>query len=86
MAFLVKKLREGLIVREVISGTAAEKAGISVADLLLAVNDEPLDTREEFIITISSLQPGDEVKILFQRKDAQMSVKVTLGVRPNQGE
>ena len=69
-----------------ISGTAAEKAGISVDDLLLAVNDEPLDTREEFIITISSLQPGDEVKILFQRKDAQMSVKVTLGVRPSQGE
>ena len=81
-----EKIEAGLIVREVISGTAAEKAGISTGDLLLAVNDEPLDTREEFIIMISSLQPGDEVKILFQRKDAQMSVKVTLGVRPNQGE
>ena len=81
-----EEIEKGLIVREVISGTAAEKAGISEDDLLLAVNDEPMDTREEFIITISSLQPGDEVKILFQRKDAQMSVKVTLGVRPNQRE
>ena len=42
-----EKIEGGLIVREVISGTAAEKAGISVDDLLLAVNDEPLDTREE---------------------------------------
>jgi S1-C subfamily serine protease len=48
----------GLIVREVISGTAAEKAGLKLNDILLEVNDEPLDSREEFIIIISSLKPG----------------------------
>ena len=52
-----------------------------MGDILLEVNEEPLDTREEFIIMISSLKPGDEAKI-HQRNDAQMSVKVTLGVRP----
>ena len=77
---------DGLIVREVIPGTAAEKAGLIMGDILLEVNEEPLDTREEFIIMISSLKPGDEAKILYQRNDAQMSVKVTLGVRPQVGE
>ena len=73
----------GLIVREVISGTAAEKAGLKLNDILLEVNDEPLDSREEFIIIISSLKPGDEAKILYQRKGARLSVKVNLGVRPS---
>jgi serine protease Do len=76
----------GLIVREVISGTAAEKAGLKLNDILLEVNDEPLDSREEFIIIISSLKPGDEAKILYQRKGAQLSVKANLGVRPSLAE
>ena len=73
----------GLIVCEVISGTAAEKAGLKINDILLEVNDEPLDSREEFIIIISSLKPGDEAKILYKRKGAQLSVKANLGVRPS---
>ena len=32
---------------------------------------------------ISSLKPGDEAKILYQRNDAQMSVKVTLCPTPS---
>jgi serine protease Do len=76
----------GLIVCEVISGTAAEKAGLKINDILLEVNDEPLDSREEFIIIISSLKPGDEAKILYKRKGAQLSVKANLGVRPSLAE
>ena len=76
----------GLVVKEVITGTAAEKAGIIKGDILLEVNEEPLDKREEFIIMISSLNPGDEAKILYQRNDAQISVKVSLGVRPKMEE
>ena len=76
----------GLVVKEVITGTAAEKAGIIKGDILLEVNEEPLDKREEFIIMISSLRPGDEAKILYLRNDAQISVKVALGVRPKMEE
>lgn len=76
----------GLIIREVITGTAAEKAGISAGDILLEVNGEHLDSREEFIILISSLEPGEEAKILYQRENAQCSVKVKLGVRPQATE
>ena len=62
----------GLIVREVSRGLVAEKAGLKLNDILLEVNDEPLDSREEFIIIISSLKPGDEAKILYQRKEARL--------------
>jgi serine protease Do len=77
-----EETEEGIMIREVYPGTAAEKAGMSIEDILLEVNDEPLDSREEFIILISSLEPGQEVKILYQRKSSQSSIKVKLGVRP----
>lgn len=81
-----EEIEAGLIVREVIPGTAAEKAGLKLNDILLEVNGEPLDSREEFIIIISSLKPGDEARILYQRDEAQLSVKVNLGVRPKVAE
>ena len=81
-----EEIEAGLIVREVIPGTAAEKAGLKLNDILLEVNDEPLDSREEFIIIISSLKPGDEARILYQRDEAQLSEKVKLGVRPKVAE
>ena len=78
-----EETKDGLIIREVISGTAAEKAGLKTNDILIEVNDEPLDSREEFIIIISSLKPGDEAKVLYEREGAELSVKVNLGVRPS---
>ena len=47
----------GVVVKEVIPETAAEKAGVEGKDILLAVNDEPINSREEFIILVSSLEP-----------------------------
>ena len=44
----------GVVVKEVIPETAAEKAGVEAGDILLAVNDEPINSREEFIILVSS--------------------------------
>ena len=81
-----EEIKAGRGVREVIPGTAAEKAGLKLNDILLEVNDEPLDSREEFIIIISSLKPGDEARILYQRDGAQLAVKVNLGVRPKVAE
>jgi serine protease Do len=77
-----EETESGIMIREVYEGTAAEKAGMSINDILLEVNNEPLDSREEFIILISSLEPGQEANILYQRNGSQSAVKVKLGVRP----
>ena len=76
-------IEQGLIVREVIPDTAAENAGIRSDDLLLAVNGEIIDSREEFIILISSFEPKEEVKVTLKRNDQEFSLKVTLGIRPS---
>ena len=74
----------GVVVREVIPNTAADKAGIKANDILITVNDEPINSREEFIILVSSLEPGSEVKLLLVRDGSEMSVKANLGTRPAQ--
>ena len=76
----------GVVVREVIPNTAADKAGIKANDILITVNDEPINSREEFIILVSSLVPGSEVKLLLVRDGSEMSVKANLGTRPRPKE
>ena len=76
----------GVVVREVIPNTAADKAGIKANDILITVNDEPINSREEFIILVSSLAPGSEVKLLLVRDGSEMSVKANLGTRPRPKE
>ena len=71
-----------MIVREVIPETAAYNAGVQPDDLLLEINNERINSREEFIILVSSLKPGDEVKILLDRNGSELSVKASLGTRP----
>ena len=75
-------VENGVIVREVIPNTAASIAGIKVDDILIKLNDEPINSREEFIILVSSLTPGSEVKCLLDRDGSEMSVKANLGKRP----
>ena len=76
----------GVVVREVIPNTAADNAGIKANDILVKVNDEPINSREEFIILVSSLAPGSEVKVLLVRDGSEMSVKANLGTRPRPKE
>ena len=72
----------GVVVKEVIPETAAEKAGVEAGDILLAVNDEPINSREEFIILVSSLEPGAEVVVMLKRSGSELSLKTNLGPRP----
>ena len=72
----------GVVVKEVIPETAAEKAGVEAGDILLAVNDEPINSREEFIILVSSLEPGAEVVVTLERSGSELSLKTNLGTRP----
>ena len=76
----------GVVVREVIPNTAADNAGIKANDILVKVNDEPINSREEFIILVSSLAPGSEVKVLLVRDGSEISVKANLGTRPRPKE
>ena len=79
-----EKTDAGLIVLNVIKGSAADRIGLVKNDLLLTVDGEKLDSVEELTILISNKQPDESILLEFQRDGIALSEKVTLGARPKE--
>ena len=52
----------------------------SEADIILAVNDEPVNTTEELRDAVERFKPGDRVNLRLRRKGQLVTVEVTLGL------
>jgi len=63
---------ERLIVRKVIDGSPADRAGIRESDEILAVNDQPVDTRREFARLLTKFE-GERLELKI-RSDRQAKV------------
>ena len=77
-----KETEEGLKVIEIIERSAAKKARLKKGDIIVKVNGDVIDTREELTIAISTTGPGESVIIDFLRGEKEMTAKVKLGKRP----
>ncbi|MCX6324935.1 MAG: PDZ domain-containing protein [Sphingobacteriales bacterium] len=75
---------KGAIITNVNGGTAAEKAGLQVDDIITKVNDEKISSPESLSAAIRSNKPGEEVKIRYLRKGKEKSVKVKLGEKESE--
>lgn len=69
----------GAEVREVSSGSAGDKAGLEVGDIITAVDGNPISSSDALVATIRSFQPGDTIKVTVTRDDDQKTVDVKLG-------
>lgn len=68
----------GVFVAGVEKGGGAEKAGIQVGDVILTVNDTPVDTYSQLIGVIGQYRPGDVVKVKLSRGGDRTDKNVTL--------
>ena len=71
--------REGLLVREVESDSAASEAGLHVGDLLLAVDGRPLADPEDLADVIDAAPGSMEIALL--RGEAELIIRVELHTR-----
>jgi membrane-associated protease RseP (regulator of RpoE activity) len=72
------------VIVEVVAGGPAEKAGLKVGDVVLAVDGKDLGIGSDLATAISTHKPGDTVTLKVQTgTDAARDVKVTLGQNPN---
>jgi|GEM_PF-2782157 len=72
------------IVTDVIPGSAAEKAGLQVADLITAVGSAKVSSYQEVVDALSTMKKGDSVDISFVRpgqqgENIEMTKNVVLG-------
>jgi putative serine protease PepD len=72
----------GALVSEVVAGSAADKAGIKVGDVVVAVDGEPITGQAGLIATIRNLAPGDNAEVSLVRDGEPLDVSVVLGERP----
>lgn len=76
----------GVYVRSVDNGSPAAQAGIEVGDLITQIGGTPLDENHPFINTLLQYSVGQEVPVMVVRGTQTLTVKVTLGERPHQGQ
>ncbi|HPN67571.1 MAG TPA: trypsin-like peptidase domain-containing protein [bacterium] len=62
----------------VIPGTAADKAGLQVNDIIVSVNSEMIDERHSLLGILQKYKPGDEIEIEYWRKGELQKTKVIL--------
>ena len=73
-----QKLDTGIYVAEVVSNSAAEKAGINPGDILLSIDNQELNKMSDLRKYIYTKQPEDVVKIKYLRNDRQFETDVVL--------
>ena len=77
-----EETEEGLRIQQLVKESAADKGGILKADIITAIDGEPIDSQEELIIVVGSKEPGDEVVIDLRRGEKELTISLELGKRP----
>jgi len=72
----------GSIIATVQPGSPAEKAGIRVDDIVLAVDGEPVNGQAGLVAAIRDRNPGDTVSIDLVRDGERVAITATLVARP----
>lgn len=75
----------GILIVEVLKGTAAERAGLKRRDVILQLDDQAITGEAgvvEFTKTIGAKEPGTQVELTVLRDGKVMSLQATLGQRP----
>ena len=69
---------EGVYVGEVISGSAADKAGMKAGDVIVQVDGRPINASSQLQEQIGRKNPGDQITILVRRGHRSVTLQVTL--------
>lgn len=77
-AFGLKKV-EGALVSNVTKNSAADRAGLQVEDIILKINDRPVENAATLRNAVYMLKPGTKVTLTVWRKDQQIQIPVTIG-------
>lgn len=82
MGILGTTEKEGAKLSSVTEGGPAEKGGLKVNDIIIAVDDKEAKRYEDVVGLFQWKKPGDSVKITVLRGKDKLDLKVILGLRP----
>jgi len=76
--------RPGALVNEVVSGSPASKAGLQVGDLVVAVNDSPVQSMDDLAAQVRQLGAGQEARLKVIRAGKEQTITARLTNRPSE--
>ena len=82
-SFKLPEIR-GALITEVFRGTPADKAGIKLGDILIAVEGSPITDSSSMLNLVAALNPGRQATFKLVRSQQETDVKVVVGRRPLQ--
>src|SRR5690606_22332407 len=77
-AFGIEGTDEGALVQEVVGGSAAEKAGIEVGDVIVSVDGQRVKSAADLRNNIGLKRSGEDVKVDVIRDGKRRQFKATL--------
>jgi S1-C subfamily serine protease len=72
-------VEKGVLVKEVVEDSPAEKAGIKAGDVIIRFDGEEVEDSEGLTEEVRDHDPEDEVEVVVVRDKKQKTIKVTLG-------
>lgn len=78
LGVMTEKVEEGAKIISVNEESAAEKAGLKVGDIIVAVDSEKITTPDELSKALKDKEPGDKVNISYIRDGKKNTVTATL--------
>ena len=73
------EVESGALISRVVPGSAAEKAGLLVDDIIIKINDKKIDSSRELMNAIGLKGSGEEVSVEFVRSGRTQFLVATLG-------
>jgi serine protease Do len=81
LGVMTEKVDNGARITSVTKGSAAEKAGLKVGDIITTVGDTKIEDPQDLTDAIRDRKPDDKVSIKIKRDNRNESVTATLGKR-----
>jgi Do/DeqQ family serine protease len=71
--------QHGAVIAGIVSGSAAEKAGLERGDVVTAVNGQPVESATKLHNQIALMQVGDQVSLDILRNGEELNIKARIG-------
>ena len=73
------QVKEGAFVNQVLTDSAAAKAGIKDEDIIVRYGDSPIKNRDDLVGAVQRTQPGTKLPITLVRQGKERTLEVTVG-------